>query len=141
MKIELTTSPSPDDAKFISQGLIRFNNKHIPELESEEAVKFSIFARDASNRIIGGLRATCFWNTLHIELLWVLEKRRGDGIGFRLMERAEVYALKQGYEISLLESTSWQARSFYEKLNYKVMASLPEYPRGHATHFLVKQLV
>jgi len=142
VKIDLTTSPSPDDAAFISKGLVQFNHQQVPALESEKAAqKLSVFARDENNEITGGLRAVCFWNTLHVELLWVAESFRSRGIGGHLLSKAESFALDNGYELALLESTSWQARIFYEKQGYKLMGTLPDYPKGHATHFLVKTLI
>lgn len=142
MKINLTTSPTPEDAKTISQGLVTFNQRMVKELKDQDTeLNFSVFARDDSNNINGGLRATCFWNTLHIELLWVAEELRGQGVGQELLEKAEQYALENGFEQALLESTSWQAKPFYEKMGYTVMATLPEYPKGHETHFMTKRLI
>ncbi len=67
MKIDLTTSPSKEDAKTISRELVNFNHETIKDLEPEDAaIEFSVFARDKSGTIIGGLRATCCRNTLHI---------------------------------------------------------------------------
>ena len=142
MKIELTTSPSAEDAKTISQGLVNFNLETIKGLEAQSSeINFSVFARDDNGNITGGLRATCFWNTLHIELLWVSDEARRMGTGSTLLEKAELFAIEQGVELALLESTSWQAKSFYEKLGYEVLATLPDYPKGYATHFLTKRLV
>ncbi len=142
MKIELTTSPSKEDAKTISRGLVIFNHETIKDLEPEEdAIEFSVFARDKDGIIIGGLRATCFWNTLHIELLWLSEEARGVGTGSTMVEKAEQFAIEHGFEQALLESTSWQAKPFYEKLGYKLIASVPNYPKGHACHFLTKKLI
>ena len=142
MKIELTTSPSAEDAKTISQGLMNFNYETIPDLEPmEAAINFSVFTRDDDGTVTGGLRATCFWNTLHIELLWILKEARGKGIGRLLVEEAERYAIDHGFELALLESTTWQAKPFYEKLGYELMATIPDYPKGHACHFLTKRLV
>jgi ribosomal protein S18 acetylase RimI-like enzyme len=142
MRIELTTSPSEEDAKTISQGLVKFNHETVKDLEPEDAaIKFSLFARDKEGNITGGLRAVCFWNTLHIESLWVSENVRGNGIGTVLVKKAEHFAIEHGYEQALLESTSWQAKSFYEKLGYELMATLPNYPKGHSCHFLTKKLI
>jgi len=142
LNIELTTTPSKEDAKTISQGLVNFNRQAIGELASPEAaIEFSIFARDSVENIIGGLRGTCFWNTLHIELLWVSEKARGVGIGHKLVSRAESYAIENEFELALLETTSWQAKPFYEKLGYELVATLPQYPKGHACHIMSKKLV
>ena len=142
MKIELTTAPSTEDAKTISQGLMNFNYETIPDLEPmEAAINFSVLARDGDGTVSGGLRATCFWNTLHIELLWISKEARGKGIGRLLVEEAERYAIEHGFELALLESTTWQAKPFYEKLGYELMATIPDYPKGHACHFLTKRLV
>jgi len=142
VKIELTTSPSAEDAKTISQGLVNFNLETAKNLDPEETeTKFSVFVRDDRGTVTGGLRATCFWNTLHIELLWLSEDVRGQGIGSSLVKKAEQFAVEQGYELALLESTSWQAKSFYEKLGYELMGTLQQYPKGHSTHFLTKRLV
>jgi len=141
MKIELTTSPSAEDAKTISQGIMDFNHAMIQDLEPEEAaIEFSVFARDGSGAVNGGLRATCFWNTLHIELLWVSEEARGRGTGLALMEKAERFAIENGFELALTETGSWQSKPFYEKLGYELMATVPDYPKGHACHFLSKRL-
>jgi len=142
VKIELTTNPSSKDAEFISQGLVNFNHERVKDLEQDDPeTKFSIFVRDDENNIIGGLRATCFWNALHVELVWVSKESRGSGIGTKLMKEAETFAIEHGYELSLLESASWQAKAFYEKMGYTLMATLPDFPKGYATHFLTKRLL
>ena len=142
MRTEITTTPSVEDSKFISQGLVNFNHEKIKALEQEAPeTKFSIFVRDEADHTIGGLRAIWFWNALHVELVWVSKESRGTGLGTKLMQKAETFAVEHGYELSLLESASWQAKSFYEKLGYTLMATLPDYPKGHATHFLTKKLV
>lgn len=141
MKIELTTNPTPEDARTISQGLVQFNRKSVEGLGSpDDELKFSLFVRDEGGQVVGGLRATCFWNTLHIELLWLDESVRGKGIGSDLVQQAEEYARDKGFGLALLESTDWQARGFYEKLGYTIMGSLSDYPKGHTTHFLSKKL-
>ena len=140
MKIELTTSPSAEDAKTIGRGLMNFNQTVIGHLATDPGINFSVFARTDSGTVIGGLRATCFWNMLHVEVIWLGEEARGQGIGTALMHAAEEYAIEQGYELALLESSSWQAKPFYEKLGYKLLATVPEYPKGHSTHFLTKRL-
>ena len=141
MRIELTNTPSADDAKFISNGLKNFNYKTAGNLDQdEEEIRFTVFARDGQGEIQGGLRATCFWNTLHVELIWVADENRGSGIGSEMLRKAEQYASSHGYEIALLETTTWQARPFYEQQGYELMGTLKGHPKGHATHFMTKKL-
>ncbi len=140
--IELTTSPSAEDAETLSQGLIGFNRQTASNLEPvEAAMPLSVFARDDDGEIVGGLRAVCFWNTLHIEALWLAEEARGKGTGSALVARAEQFAIDQGFDLALLETTDWQARPFWEKQGYAVVAAIPEYPRGHEMYILTKRLV
>lgn len=141
MKIELTTTPTKEDAKTISEGIVNFNHATIKDLEPEDAeIKFSVFARDDDNQVIGGIRASAYWNTLHIELLWLSEATRGSGVGSEMVKQAEAFAVENGIEQCLVTTTSWQAKPFYEKNGYTLMATLPDYPKGQASHFLTKKL-
>lgn len=141
MQIEITTNPKEKDSQIISNGIIEFNKAKIPQLEPIEAeVKFSVFAKNETNDVVGGIRATCFWNTLHIELLWLSETCRGKGLGRTLIESAEDFAKKNACEKALVETTSWQAKPFYEKLGYHLIASINDRPKGHTSHYLTKDL-
>lgn len=141
MNLEITENASKEDAKTISQGIIDFNNSKIPNLESiEEEVKFFVFVRNEANQIVGGVRAICYWNTLHIELLWLSEECRGKGIGKDLMKSAENFAREKGCEKAFVETTSWQAKPFYEKIGYAHIATINDRPKGHSSHYLTKNL-
>ena len=141
MNIEITTNPNEQDAKTISQGIIDFNHSKVPDLEPiEKEVKFFVFAKNQTGNIVGGIRAICFWNTLHIELLWLSESCRGKGIGKELIESAENFAKENDCGNVFVETTSWQAKPFYEKVGYKHIATLNDRPKGHSSHYLTKEL-
>jgi len=141
MNIEITTKPNEADAKTISNGIVDFNNVKVPDLEPLEAeVKFFVFAKNEDQKVIGGVRATCFWNTLHIELLWLSEECRGKGIGKQLIDSTENFAKEQNCEKVFVETTSWQAKPFYEKVGYIHIATINDRPKGHASHYLTKDL-
>lgn len=90
--------------------------------------------------MIGGLRAICFWNTLHIELLWLSEDCRGKGICKKMIKSAEDFAKENNSEKVFVETTSWQAKPFYEKVGYNLIATLKYRPKGYASHYLNKEL-
>ena len=141
MQIDLTPHAAPEDAAALSAAIVGFNHARIPGLEPIEAeVRFFVFARDDAGAIVGGIRAACYWNTLHIELLWLSEALRGRGTGRALMARAEAFARENACQIALVETTSWQARPFYEKCGYTCIATIPDRPRGYASHTLHKRL-
>lgn len=141
MKIELTSAPSDADALRLSNGIRQFNHDAIPGLEPEETeTRFFVLMRDDDGTVQGGLRATCYWNTLHIELLWVGESCRGTGAGKALLSNAETKALALGCGKALVETTSWQAKPFYERHGYTLIATLQDRPKGHSSHYLSKTL-
>ncbi|KEO88574.1 hypothetical protein EH31_16585 [Erythrobacter longus] len=142
MPISVERDPSEKDAGALSQGIIDFNKRHVPDLEEiADEVRFFVLAKDDAGTLQGGIRATCYWNTLHIELVWLDEAARGSGIGAELMSEAEDFARGHNCEKALVETTSWQAKPFYEKLGYALMATLPGRPKGYASHYLSKSLV
>jgi len=141
MRVEIDCDPSKEDREVLSQGIIAFNAEEIPDLEPiEHERRFHVLAKDEDMTVRGGIRATCYWNTLHIELLWIAEQARGGGVGRDLLDLAEQYARQHGCSNAFVETTSWQARPFYEKNGYKHMATLKDRPKGHASHYLSKVL-
>ena len=57
-----------------------------------------------------------------------------------LLELAERGAARRGYSQIILATHSFQAPEFYRKLGFEVVASIPEYPRGHQHLHLRKRL-
>ena len=141
MNVEISLDTSEEDARALSDGIVAFNLGSIPSLEpNEQEVRFHVLAKDHTGSVVGGLRGACYWNTLHIELLWLSDAVRGTGIGREIIGKAEGFAQQNGCENALVETTSWQAKPFYEKNGYKLMATLEGRPRGHASHYLTKTL-
>ena len=142
MNVEIERNPSKAEADLLSRGIKSFNEETVRDLEPiEEEKRFHVMARDGEGSLQGGIRATCYWNTLHIELLWISETARGSGIGRKLIQKAEAFARDNGCENALVETTSWQARPFYEKNGYSHMATLSNRPKGHSSHYLKKVLI
>ena len=141
MPIEIQLEPTKGVAARLSQGIVEFNRGAIPELEPNEAeIRFHVVATGETGELIGGLRGACYWNTLHIELMWLSDEARGSGIGKQVIKQAEEFASEKGCGKALVETTSWQARPFYEKNGYTLLATLEGRPKGHASPYLAKTL-
>lgn len=141
MPIAIELNPTSEVKRALSQGIVDFNRNTIAELESNDAeIRFHVVATSDQDELIGGLRASCYWNTLHIELLWLSALARGRGMGARILAEAEEFARIRGYEKALVETTSWQAKPFYEKNGYDLMATLKGRPKGYSSHYLTKSL-
>jgi hypothetical protein len=66
--------------------------------------------------------------------------REGVALAGKLTKRAELYALERGCTDAFLDTFSFQARPFYEKLGYRVFGTLENHPAGYQHYFMTKQL-
>lgn len=96
--------------------------------------KLVLSAREG-RRIVGGLVGDCAWNYVYVHLLWVDEAARGRDYGSALMREAERVARERGAAIVWLNTFSFQAPRFYEKLGYRRFAALKGTPAKGATRF------
>lgn len=87
----------------------------------------------------GGLYASSAYDWLVIELLFVPERLRGNGVGSQLVAEAEQLARARGCIGAWLDTFSFQARGFYEKLGYSLAGTIPDHPVGGARYFMVKR--
>ena len=98
------------------------------------------YLRDARAEVLGGLLGEIWGGWLQIKHLWIAAPARRHGHGTRLLERAESFARARGCVGATVETHSFQARPFYERLGYAVFGTLDGYPPGHVKFFLRKEL-
>ena len=96
--------------------------------------------RGGRGDVLGGVLGLLWGGWLQVTCLWVAEATRGAGHGTRLLNNAEAYARSRGAVGAALETYSFQARPFYERLGYEVFSALDGYPPGHVKFFLRKAL-
>jgi GNAT superfamily N-acetyltransferase len=99
----------------------------------------AVLLRDPHSKdLIGGLWGRTAWGWLHMDTLYVPDALRGGGIGSKLVRIAEEEAIRRGCVGGWLDTFSFQARGFYERLGYRVIGTIENQPPGHARHFLQK---
>jgi GNAT superfamily N-acetyltransferase len=121
----------------IRAGLIAYNASKVGAPDYRRLV---LTARDAKGRIIGGLAGDLYWNALYVELLWLEEGMRQEGLGRRLMMEAERRARHARKDLVYLNTYTFQAPGFYRRLGFRRIGAIPGYPRGETRIFLVKRL-
>ena len=136
--ISVESALSPDDRRVIEAGLTRHA---LPATGVPGFQPIAVLARDRQAALVAGAVGTINWNWLHIDLLWVLEPCRHTGVGSRLMAEIERVAAQRGCTHAHLDTFSYQARPFYERLGYRVFGVLQNYPPGHQRFFMEKTLV
>lgn len=138
--ITLTDKPDPGVARGIHTPLVAFNNASSGYAFDGKPLVLSVTASE-TGEIAGGLWGSTSYGWLHVDMLIVPETLRHQGIGTELMRRAEAEAVTRGCSGSYLDTFSFQARGFYERLGYSVFGTLEDHPPGHSRFFLKKLLV
>jgi GNAT superfamily N-acetyltransferase len=129
-----------DDATAQRQAILdrlsEFNASRGPPGDAEA---LCVALVDDGGAVAGGLYATLVYGWLVVELLFVPEQLRGTGLGSKLLADAEDQARARGCIGAWLDTFSFQARGFYEKLGYSLAGTIPDHPPGGARHFMVKR--
>ena len=138
-RIELTLDPAPEDVAGVHAGMRAYELSVLPGLPDESVdVVVHAFARDDDGRLLGGVRANCFWDGLEIDVLWVDEASRGQGVGGALLRAVEREGRRRGAVVAYLKTV--MAKDFYERLGYEVFGVLEDRPIGTLLFHLKKRL-
>src|SRR5262249_35104606 len=137
MRIEFEPFIDAAARQFIVNG-VDYYNIAATRLPGWFPVNFVL--RGERGDVLGGVLGELWGGWLHVTYLWVSDAARGAGHGTRLINEAEAYARARGGVGATLETYSFQARPFYERLGYELFGTLEGYPPGHAKFFLRKAL-
>ena len=135
-RLTLEDDPAEPDVEVLPHALEAYNQSQWPQHPPWRPL--AIFLREKT-RIVAGLAGETYCGWLFVKYLWVSEGLRGRGVGRELMTRAEARARERGCHSAWLDTFSFQARGFYEKLGYEEFGRL-DYPPDHYKHFLRKRL-
>ena len=135
-ELEIPLEPSLEDREAILAALVRYNRSAGPETTARP---LSVLIREESGSVAGGLWGKTIYDWLVVELVVVPEERRGRGLGRKLMLRAEAEARERDCIGAWLDTFSFQARGFYEKLGYKLVGTIEGHPREGARFILAKR--
>jgi len=137
--VRIVSEPREDsaDAAFVRDGLALYN---VAATGLSYYSPLAIFLKDERGAVLGGALGHVWGGWLDLTTLWVIEPLRHKGYGRRLLEAAEEEAKTQGCRGVYLTTFSFQAKTFYERLGYEVLADVPDYPPGHSYHVLKKTL-
>jgi GNAT superfamily N-acetyltransferase len=133
----VTDAPDAADRAAIVTGLVRFNDEATGVAPSRA---LAVLVKAADGATAGGLIGRTWGEWLYVELLYVPDELRGTGVGRELMMRAEAEARARGCRGIWLDTFSFQARGFYEKLGFTLIGRIDDYPPGHQRFFLQKRL-
>lgn len=109
-------------------------------VEWEEYQDVTVLVRGDNGVVIGAGLGESGRGWLHISVVWVDEAAREQGIGTSIVLKMEAIARRRECRAVYLDTFSYQARPFYEKLGYVVFGTLNDYPHGHQRFYMCKEL-
>ena len=142
MKVEYKTIPcTEDDEELIDGKLTEINHAVVPPREGtkEEELVFKI--ENGEGTVIAGCNVGIDnWQFAILDILWVDEKYRGQGLGSALIREAEKAARERNCYAMLLGTYDFQALPLYKKHGYMLCATIKDWPKGHENYTLMKRL-
>ncbi len=136
LKVVVDYAPSQADNDIVREGIIA-SNEHVV---GERDKAFSIFLKNDSDKVFGGIQAFRDTESIYIDVLWVEESLQKQGYGTKLLDAAEQEAIENGCIFSLVDSWDFQAEEFYLKNGYERIGEIKNYWHGHSKIFLIKNI-
>jgi GNAT superfamily N-acetyltransferase len=137
MTFELTDQPTSAQLAAIDAGLDDFNRA---ETELSKVRRLVVTAHDEARVIQGGAVGRTWGECCELLQLWVAEPARGRGIGRGLLQLFEQQARARGCRLAYLDTFSFQAPGFYEKLGYTAVLVTRGFTGGIARYTMHKSL-
>ena len=132
---------SEEEADLINEKADAFDHSQMPPKPDVPEKNFVFKITDNEGAIIGGcLLNIDEWSVADLDILWVDERYRRQGLGSMLIRKAEQTAKENGCGLMLLGTFDFQARPLYEKHGYRVYGVIENYPQGHCNYALMKRL-
>lgn len=138
--IVLKLNPEQADIDPIINGLIEYNNSVSGRDPNYHPFAFHLLDPE-SGKPVGGASGRAVFDWVFLELLHIPEQFRGRGMGRALMERVEAFAREHHSRGIWLDTFSFQARPFYEKMGFVVFGTIDDHPIGGHRFFMQKLLI
>lgn len=134
--IHISDVANDAEEKFIRQQLW----SHNAQFEAVDMRPLRLTLTAEAGNIIAGLLASTWWGSLEIQYLWIDEQYRYGGLGRRLIQQAEAQAIARGCHQAYLDTFSFQALGFYQKMGYRPYGQLAGYAHQFTRYYLAKPL-
>jgi GNAT superfamily N-acetyltransferase len=134
--IVVTSAPAPEAVAKISSDLDLFN---VAATGIADRMPLGVHVVDSNTgAVLGGITGRTSLGLLFIDLFFLPEQCRGNGLGTRLLAAAEDEARRRGCKAGVLYTISFQAPGFYTRNGWKVFGEIPCDPPGTSRVFLSK---
>jgi GNAT superfamily N-acetyltransferase len=135
-RLTASDNPAPGTFEAIYAALEAYSR---PVIGPAQPRLLTIPIHDDEGAVAGGLWGYTLFGWLHVQMLFVPDCLRDRGVGAALMAAAEQEARARGCHGAHVDTFSFQAVRFYQKLGFSQFDVLDNYPPGHARLFFCKQ--
>lgn len=136
-KIEITIEEKMIVKNVVEKGVIDYNKKHVTYYEP---ISFHLLAQGPDQDILGGITGERVCHHLKVDWVWILDDFRKAGLGRKLFCSLERYGHRHGVKDIQLETAHFQARGFYEKLGFRLVATLPSWLGTYDCYIMRKKI-
>lgn len=133
----MTDEPAPHERDMLAAPLLAYNETLLGPPRIHPVAVLVRTQDDA--RVLGGLWGRTSSRWLFVELLFIPDPLRSQGLGTQLLERAEKEAKARGCFGAWLDTFSPDACRFYQQRGYQLFGEISDYPPGNARSFLSKR--
>lgn len=143
--MNIVISKKEDYMQQIIDGLNDFNYSKRPDVFAykkkvkDEYIPFGFYAF-IDDVLVGGMYVNKAMQWLKIEVLFVKEEYRSNNIGSKLIKEAEEYCKKENLIGMHLTTLDFQAKGFYEKQGFELIAQIKDWPKGITRYELIKYI-
>ena len=118
------------DAEYIGKNLGDYNTSKAPRDHKYIPLNKKLLDEDG-NMIAAIFAGVGTWNQFEVDMMWVEEAYRNQGIGTELLTQIENEAIELGaYKALIWALYDWQI-DFFKKNGYTVVGVLEDCPKGH----------
>lgn len=136
MGLEFVEDATEEQAGEVDRGLIEYSADFASNRDPVPVR--AVFVE--SGRVVAGLNGAEYWQKLHVRRLWVHPDYRSRGLGRRLMRWAEERGREMGCTGVQVDTMSFQAPGFYERLGYRRFGLSEGYEGDASRHYFEKAL-
>ena len=137
-KVTLTDAPDRQAEKVIGEGLRRYN---VEQSGVDDSRPLAVIVSDPeTGEPIGGLLGRTSRGVLFVDLVFLPDAVRGDGLGRRIVRMAEDEGRRRGCGAAVLYTSSFRAPGFYERHGWRRFGEIPSQPPGTSRIYFTKAL-
>jgi len=136
-RFEYQQEPIQKDEQILFEGI---NEEAVLKKKMERINPFGIFIKDTQGTVLGGLNGVTYYGCFYVDMLWVKEELRDQGLGKKLMIEAEKIGRERQCSFATVNTMDWEALTFYQKLGYDIEFVREGYIKGSKMYMLRKKL-